>query len=208
RAPAPLLLASGLPLLRYWLWRGLVRSSSDGSSRDSRTALYDLLDVPVTATQAQIKAAYYRQSFLYHPDRNAGSPAAAERFTRIGQAYMVLSSAPLRRQYDRGLLGAEHVHAVARAPTRPPRPASPRAASATGSQRARPMPGGQHMFDFDAFYRAHYGEQLEREQRQRARREAMRKKQEEQASSGPPWDENILVGLLLVVGLLAFVHFK
>ncbi|XP_044529030.1 dnaJ homolog subfamily C member 30, mitochondrial [Gracilinanus agilis] len=186
-------------------WTG-KNEASGGSSRYSRTALYDLLDVPVTATQAQIKAAYYRQSFLYHPDRNAGSPAAAERFTRISQAYVVLSSASLRRQYDRGLLGAEHAHAVARAPTQSPRPAPPRASSS--ATRARPMPGGQHMFDFDAFYRAHYGEQLMREQRQRAQREAMRKKQEERARSGPRWDESVFVGLLVLVGFLAIVHLK
>jgi DnaJ family protein C protein 30 len=45
------------------------------------------------------------------------------------------------------------------------------------------------MFDFDAFYQAHYGEQLERERRLRARREALRKKQEDQDKKGFRWDE-------------------
>uniref|UniRef100_A0A4X2K6I1 DnaJ homolog subfamily C member 30, mitochondrial n=1 Tax=Vombatus ursinus TaxID=29139 RepID=A0A4X2K6I1_VOMUR len=169
-------------------WTGKDQASG-GSSRYSRTALYDLLDVPVTATQAQIKAAYYRQSFLYHPDRNSGSAEAAERFTRIGQAYVVLSSTALRRQYDRGLLGAEHAPGAARAPPSPPPPRPAHAHAASGPQRARPAPGGRHMFDFDAFYRAHYGEQLEREQRLRARREAMRRDREERARAGPRWDD-------------------
>ncbi|XP_068945245.1 dnaJ homolog subfamily C member 30, mitochondrial [Petaurus breviceps papuanus] len=180
-------------------WAGKDQAS-DGSSQYSRTALYDLLDVPVTATQAQIKAAYYRQSFLYHPDRNAGSMEAAERFTRISQAYMVLSSTTLRRQYDRGLLGAEHARA------RPPRPARTHAAS--GPQRARPAPGGQHMFDFDAFYRAHYGEQLERERRLRARREAMHKDREERARAGPQWNDSLVLGLLIFLGFLGLVRSK
>ncbi|XP_036625127.1 dnaJ homolog subfamily C member 30, mitochondrial [Trichosurus vulpecula] len=181
-------------------WTGKDQASG-ASSRYSRTALYDLLDVPVTATQAQIKAAYYRQSFLYHPDRNSGSAEAAERFTRISQAYMVLSSTTLRRQYDRGLLGAEH----ARAPP-PPRPTHAHAAS--GPQRARPAPGGKHMFDFDAFYRAHYGEQLEREQRLRARREALRKDREKRARAGPPWDDSLILGLLVLLGFLGLAHIK
>ncbi|XP_072496316.1 dnaJ homolog subfamily C member 30, mitochondrial [Notamacropus eugenii] len=178
--------------------------ASGGSSRYSRTALYDLLDVPVTATQAQIKAAYYRQSFLYHPDRNSGSAEATERFTRISQAYLVLSSTALRRQYDRGLLGADYGVAPPAPPPR--RPAHAQAAS--GPPRARPAPGGQHMFDFDAFYRAHYGEQLEREQRLRARREAMRKAREERARAGPRWDDSLILGLLLFLGFLGLAHVK
>uniref|UniRef100_A0A8C4S5K7 J domain-containing protein n=1 Tax=Erpetoichthys calabaricus TaxID=27687 RepID=A0A8C4S5K7_ERPCA len=43
----------------------------------SKTAYYDILQVTPSATQAQIKTAYYKQSFLYHPDRNAGSEEAA-----------------------------------------------------------------------------------------------------------------------------------
>ncbi|XP_074045523.1 LOW QUALITY PROTEIN: dnaJ homolog subfamily C member 30, mitochondrial [Macrotis lagotis] len=163
--------------------------ANGGSPRASRTALYDLLGVPVTATQAQIKAAYYRQSFLYHPDRNSGSAEAAERFTRIGQAYVVLSSVSLRRQYDRGLLGAEH------APRRPATP-RPEAAAPPRAPRPGPGPGGPRVFDFDAFYRAHYGEQLEREQRLRARRRALRQAREERP--GPRWDD----GLFLLLGLL------
>ncbi|XP_078010841.1 LOW QUALITY PROTEIN: dnaJ homolog subfamily C member 30, mitochondrial [Phascolarctos cinereus] len=182
--------------------------ASGGSSRYSRTALYDLLDVPVTATQAQIKAAYYRQSFLYHPDRNSGSAEAAERFMRIGQAYMVLSSPSLRRQYDRGLLGAGHALGAARAPPSPSPPRPTRAHAASGPQRARPAPGGRHMFDFDAFYRAHYGEQLEREQRLRAWREAMRKDREARARSGPRWDDGLLLVVLLFLGFLGFSHIK
>ncbi|XP_031824609.1 dnaJ homolog subfamily C member 30, mitochondrial [Sarcophilus harrisii] len=186
-------------------WTGKEQVSA-GPSRYSRTALYDLLDVPVTATQAQIKAAYYRQSFLYHPDRNSGSAEAAERFTRIGQAYVVLSNAALRRQYDRGLLGAEHAQVAAHAPSSP-RPRPPASVhSAYGPQRARPAPGGQHMFDFDAFYRAHYGEQLEREQRLRARREAMRKAREVRQRSGLRWDESMLLGLILLLGFLGLSH--
>ncbi|XP_043818894.1 dnaJ homolog subfamily C member 30, mitochondrial [Dromiciops gliroides] len=187
-------------------WAGKDRASG-GSSQYSRTALYDLLDVPVTATQAQIKAAYYRQSFLYHPDRNSGSAEAAERFTRISQAYLVLSSAALRRQYDRGLLGAEDARAAAGAPRARPR-AAPTHAATSGPQRARPAPGGRHMFDFDAFYRAHYGEQLEREQRLRARREALRKDREARARSGPRWDDSIVLGLLLLICFLGFSHLK
>ena len=35
-----------------------------------RKSLYDVLDVPHSATQAEIKAAYYELSLKYHPDVN------------------------------------------------------------------------------------------------------------------------------------------
>ena len=35
-----------------------------------RKSLYDILDVPHSATQAEIKAAYYELSLKYHPDVN------------------------------------------------------------------------------------------------------------------------------------------
>ncbi|CAD7684051.1 unnamed protein product [Nyctereutes procyonoides] len=171
-----------------------VRTYSQGDRPYSRTALYELLGVPSTATQAQIKAAYYRQSFLYHPDRNSGSAEAAERFTRISQAYVVLGSATLRRKYDRGLLSDEDLRGPGVRPSRAP-------AGDAGSPRAPPPASRAHgpgqaatgasrtMFDFDAFYQAHYGEQLERERRQRARREALRRQQEERAKKGFRWDE-------------------
>ncbi|XP_045850111.1 dnaJ homolog subfamily C member 30, mitochondrial [Meles meles] len=192
-----------------------VRTYSQGDRPYSRTALYELLGVPSTATQAQIKAAYYRQSFLYHPDRNSGSAEAAERFTRISQAYLVLGSATLRRKYDRGLLSDEDLRGPDVRPSKGP-------AGDARSPRARPPASWAHdrgqgaagagrtMFNFDAFYQAHYGEQLERERRQRARREALRKQQEDRAKKGFRWDETrdtTFVFLLLAAFVLIGFRF-
>ncbi|KAF6123969.1 DnaJ heat shock protein family (Hsp40) member C30 [Phyllostomus discolor] len=186
-------------------------SRSDGPY--SRTALYELLGVPSTATQAQIKAAYYRQSFLYHPDRNSGSPEAAERFTRISEAYVVLGSPNLRRKYDRGLLSDADLRGPGVRPSKAP-------SADSGSPRTpppRPYSGGKAasgadrtMFDFDAFYQAHYGEQLERERRLRARREALRKQQEDRAKKGFRWDETrdtTLVLLFLTIFIIMGFRF-
>uniref|UniRef100_A0A3P9MXZ1 Uncharacterized LOC103474675 n=1 Tax=Poecilia reticulata TaxID=8081 RepID=A0A3P9MXZ1_POERE len=38
-----------------------------------KTAYYDILKVSPSATQSQIKTAYYKQSFIYHPDKNPGT---------------------------------------------------------------------------------------------------------------------------------------
>ncbi|XP_069342788.1 dnaJ homolog subfamily C member 30, mitochondrial-like [Eulemur rufifrons] len=191
-----------------------ARTYPRGDGQYSRTALYDLLDVPTTATQAQIKAAYYRQSFLYHPDRNSGSAQAAERFTRIAQAYVVLGSATLRRKYDRGLLSDEDLRGPGVRPSKAPAadagsPRPPPAAS-RAQDGGRGAPGANRtMFNFDAFYQAHYGEQLERERRLRARREALRKQQEDRAKKGFQWDEiRDTVFIVVLLTIFAVVGFR
>ena len=206
---------SRLLLWRLWQPRGIpqnprsglgpeVRTYTRSDSPYSRTALYDLLGVSPTATQAQIKAAYYRQSFLYHPDRNSGSAEAAERFTRISQAYVVLGSTTLRRKYDRGLLSDEDLRGPGVRPSKTPAadPEKPRTPppGPRAHGRGPASPGAKRtMFDFDAFYQAHYGEQLERERRLRARREAFRKMQEDRAKKGLRWDETRDLAFVLVL---------
>lgn len=58
---------------------------------------YELLGVPVTATDAQIRAAYRALVKTTHPD--AGGNAAL--FRMVTQAYDTLSDSTLRQQYDR-----------------------------------------------------------------------------------------------------------
>uniref|UniRef100_A0A3Q4GCM5 DnaJ homolog subfamily C member 30, mitochondrial n=1 Tax=Neolamprologus brichardi TaxID=32507 RepID=A0A3Q4GCM5_NEOBR len=142
-----------------------------------KTAYYDILKVSLNATQSQIKTAYYKQSFIYHPDKNPGSKEATQRFSDISEAYTVLGNISLRRKYDRGILSRADIQNAGR-------PSSKEASSrSTGSQqkpqqRARQFsqPGGSPIFDFDAFYQAHYGEQLQREKDLRARKQRMEEK--------------------------------
>ncbi|XP_074413236.1 dnaJ homolog subfamily C member 30, mitochondrial [Zonotrichia albicollis] len=158
-----------------------AHTAGAGAPRPHRD-LYEVLGVPSTATAAQIKTAYYQQSFRFHPDRNAGSAAAAARFAAVSEAYRVLGSAALRRKYDRGLLSAAELRDAPRPSGRAPAAAAPPPPRAPA---ARPGPGpGPTPFDFDAFYRAHYGEQLQREQILRARREQLRLQREEYAAQG------------------------
>ncbi|XP_059721659.1 dnaJ homolog subfamily C member 30, mitochondrial [Haemorhous mexicanus] len=155
-----------------------AQTSGAGAPR-ARRDLYEVLGVPSTATAAQIKTAYYEQSFRYHPDRNAGSAAAAARFAAVSEAYRVLGSAALRRKYDRGLLSAAELRDAPRPSGRPPAAAPPPPRAPASRPGPVPTP-----FDFDAFYRAHYGEQLQREQLLRARREQLRLRREEFAAQG------------------------
>ncbi|XP_065587716.1 dnaJ homolog subfamily C member 30, mitochondrial [Cyrtonyx montezumae] len=177
---------------------------SSGGGEAPRRTLYEVLGVSATATPAQIKAAYYQQSFRFHPDRNAGNAAAAERFAAVSEAYRVLGSAALRRRYDRSVLGRDDVRAAPRPSGRaPPAPPPVRTAAAARGGPATPP------FDFDAFYRAHYGEQLQRERVLRERRERLRLFREEAAAQGRlRFLADLTVGLVFVLGFAMLCGLK
>ena len=59
-----------------------------------------LLGVDTRASQAEITSAYRKLALKHHPDRNRGSPDAAEKFAKLSDAYACLSDPTKRRQYD------------------------------------------------------------------------------------------------------------
>ncbi len=61
---------------------------------------YDVLGVPRSASQEEIKAAFRRLARKYHPDVS-NEPDAEERFKEINEAYAVLSDPEKRAAYDR-----------------------------------------------------------------------------------------------------------
>ena len=76
---------------------------------------YKVLDVPKTATEAEIKKAYRRLAMKYHPDRNPDDAEAEERFKEAKEAYEVLTDPPRRAAYDQyGHAGLDAAAAGAR----------------------------------------------------------------------------------------------
>ncbi|KAM9362825.1 dnaJ homolog subfamily A member 3, mitochondrial-like [Symphorus nematophorus] len=61
---------------------------------------YEVLGVSRTASQRDIKKAYYQLAKKYHPDTNPDDPEAKEKFAKLAEAYEVLSDEVKRKQYD------------------------------------------------------------------------------------------------------------
>jgi molecular chaperone DnaJ len=70
---------------------------------------YEVLGVPRDASNEDIKKAFRKLAFQYHPDRNR-EDGASEKFKEINEAYEVLSDADKRASYDRfGHSGTESI---------------------------------------------------------------------------------------------------
>ncbi|MBI5069642.1 MAG: DnaJ domain-containing protein [Deltaproteobacteria bacterium] len=74
---------------------------------------FEVLGLPREAQPADIKAAYYRESRAFHPDRFAAAPSAELRaqigriYRRINEAYTVLRDDARRRRYLADVTGPE-----------------------------------------------------------------------------------------------------
>ncbi|KAL7379811.1 hypothetical protein ABVT39_006370 [Epinephelus coioides] len=191
-----------------WGHGQFTRAYSDNGARSeplykTRTGYYEILEVTSTATQAQIKTAYYKQSFIYHPDRNAGSEDATVRFSEISEAYTVLGNKTLRKKYDRGLLSQSDLITTARPSAKDT--GSPARQHTESRRSVMGTDSRGSIFDFDKFVKAHYSEQLQKQRDITARKEEMlRKKQErfEDREAGGMTEVGVALLLAMAVGIL------
>lgn len=61
---------------------------------------YEILKIPPSASQQEIKLAYKKLAIIYHPDKNPNNQEAEEIFKLISEAYHTLSNPEKRNFYD------------------------------------------------------------------------------------------------------------
>ena len=71
-----------------------------------RNPYYDILGVPKSASEAEIKKAFRKLAKQYHPD-NAKDPKAKDKFAEVNQAYEISATPTKRAQFDRGEIDGE-----------------------------------------------------------------------------------------------------
>lgn len=76
---------------------------ASSSASSSENSLYGLLQLPPTASAAEVRSAYRRLSRVIHPDKHvdaSSKKAATDAFARIKEAYEILGDTRLRSIYD------------------------------------------------------------------------------------------------------------
>jgi DnaJ-class molecular chaperone len=68
---------------------------------------YQVLGVPKTASEAEIKKAFRGLAKKHHPDKHAGDAAAQKKFQEISGAYDILGDKDKRAQFDAGAIGPD-----------------------------------------------------------------------------------------------------
>ncbi|KAG2649206.1 hypothetical protein PVAP13_1NG089100 [Panicum virgatum] len=83
-------------------------ADADGSEEEWAAApaatgsksLYEILGVEKTASQQEIKKAYYKLALRLHPDKNPGDEEAKEKFQQLQKVISILGDAEKRALYD------------------------------------------------------------------------------------------------------------
>ncbi|KAG9139643.1 hypothetical protein Leryth_018273 [Lithospermum erythrorhizon] len=98
----------------------LISTSSSTTSSPKPTSsstFYDLLGVPIGASNEQLKSAYRKLARVCHPDV-APKDTSAEEFMNIHTAYSTLLDPEKRAEYDRRMVWSRRRFTVLRAEAR------------------------------------------------------------------------------------------
>ncbi len=69
-----------------------------------KTSYYDILQIPPSASDEEVKRAYRRLAMQFHPDRNPQNRRVAElRFRLVNEAYAALKDSNNRLRYNQAI---------------------------------------------------------------------------------------------------------
>ncbi|XVF07297.1 hypothetical protein REPUB_Repub06bG0125900 [Reevesia pubescens] len=78
----------------------VVQEEEENHSSSNEKSLYEVLGVEKTASQPEIKRAYYKLALRLHPDKNPGDEEAKEKFQQLQKVISILGDEEKRAVYD------------------------------------------------------------------------------------------------------------
>jgi curved DNA-binding protein CbpA len=102
---------------------------------------YEILEIELTATDAEIKKAFRKLAVKYHPDKHMGDDVFVQKFIDVKEAYDVLTDSGRRKNYDFNLRHYRHQQAQA---AKNPQKA--------GNTTSEPVSEEQNFYEYRPFY--------------------------------------------------------
>lgn len=130
---------------------------------------YKILKIDASASQAEVKSAYYKQSMKHHPDKNPDNAEAEKEFAKVTEAYTVLSQPHLRSAFDKTMQGFQNPVVSGRM---------------RNHRRGSVMDNRTDKYNLKQWQDEHYGKALKRERARRAEQHAQKAKMHENNDSG------------------------
>lgn len=126
----------------------------------NQKSLYETLRISPNASQADVKAAFYKLSKKHHPDANIEDSSATAKFQEIVEAYEILGNEAARKRYD---VGMPTPHGKANpSPSGFKVPEDPQAAFYKSRlMNKMKVPTTAKTYNFDAWTREHYSASLQ-----------------------------------------------
>lgn len=158
---------------------------------------YAALGIDKTATQEQVKSAYYELSKLYHPDTGKElTDATARRFNEITEAYEILGNPHLRKKYDDGVLHTVS-HLAERQDTYKKHPIEHEEFYRSRLAKTKTRAGKRSIYNIDDWTRSHISSTFEHQQQKKHKRATMK------VPPGPPAPEHDEILKFWFFGLLS-----
>ncbi|KAF6158658.1 hypothetical protein GIB67_040172 [Kingdonia uniflora] len=76
------------------------QKNQEEDNNNQETSLYEIIGVERTATQQEIKKAYYKLALRLHPDKNPGDEEAKEKFQQLQKVISILGDEEKKAFYD------------------------------------------------------------------------------------------------------------
>ena len=181
---------------------GGVQKRLFSQSRPSLANHYDTLGLTPKARQSQIKESFYKLSKMYHPDVNKTKEAHIK-FQEISEAYEVLGNRKLRRMYDQGFLNptsSRSGHQASDIDVDYTREWQERGGT---RPRAAPPTGRTNVYNFDEFYKQHYGEAI---RKNHDAKKHYQRKQDDDSEADASYRLNLMVTLALSASVAVFMY--